>query len=292
MVTWGTGGSEKGPGIFVFSGDLVAEAPLPGQPGGHSGLLSTIDGGKLSGKWFWELEIDPFIFGEPLDLAVGISQKGTADAFPLLSNLFPPNPLDLTPEANILYRSTNGRLIRGDIPYGPLFNLGSSVIGVKMNLDDLELSFIINGFSLPVANSSLIFGAEYFPFVAFVRGRVTANFGASIFDNPLPSGFLPLNGTDLSSPGQIVTTCPGGSIVVDGTEAICFPQRSIDETEVILQKNVSQLGSISINSINNGTGHLPVNSSEFTCRRAKNPNDIEIQEILDLEEKSSGRISG
>ncbi len=272
-VTWDP--TQKGPGITLFLGDLSAEVLVPIPGSSYSGILATE--GKAFGKWYWEYTVSPVIFGDPIEVSVGVSQKGTPDAWGL-SSLYPPNPGDAVPEANTLYRSSDGTTIRGGVSYGPIFNLGTNNIGVLLNLDDLELSFIANGFQL--ATISLQLGETYYPFAAFKSARVIANFGASGFSNVIPSGFTALNGFDVFG--------------TDSVGAFCKQETSITQQATnIVKSNISKIGEIPIDAINTiSSVKQGNNASEFSCRRAINNDSIIVQEEEILEDRSSGRLSG
>ena len=96
--------------------------------------------------------------------------------------------------------------------YGVVFNVGDT-IGIALDMDGGSLTFYVNGVSQGVAYGVGITGTMY-PAVSIISGgtpgQVTANFGASAFAYPVPSGYTPYDGSaptafDLVSPANGAT---------------------------------------------------------------------------------------
>lgn len=286
MVTWNP--ADKGPGVTLSLGDLLASSPDPSLPGAasytyNSGSFLTIRATGLgvtsSGKFYWEIQALPRIAGDRIDIAVGISQKGAPpgsnpDEWPLVGTY-----ASVSAETQTVYRSATGRLQTGNVPYGPLFNFGNNNnIGVLMDLDNLTLSFRANGVQLPPA-TTLISTAIYYPVLILTQGSALVNFGSSAFEYPLPDGYQPYDNFMLTgNTTNIAARC----------------RREVSQGSIgVSTANAQPAGINNINTrVDSTAGKYKVGDDVCPqCRTLINSNDIVIDQI-ELDDKQSGRLSG
>jgi hypothetical protein len=160
-ATWNP--ADKGSTVSLTNGDLTV------SPGGTSwkGVRSTIS--KSSGKWYWE-----YTMGTVSNIMAGISSSTRS------VNSYPAN----TGDGRELYNS--GNHYPAAAAYNFSFTTGDN-IGVALDMDTGYVTLYKNG----VAGGAIaigISGAAFASCSPYDCG-LTANFGATAFTYPVPSGF-------------------------------------------------------------------------------------------------------
>lgn len=141
--------------------------------------------GKTSGKWYWEIKLD----AGGTTLFAGIASK----SYPITSVEYIGSSSDALKIR--AYYGNNGNKLPENVSYGATSAVGDT-IGVAMNLDIGTLEFYKNGVSMGVSHTNLQGMGEVFPFfksMGTVSRTITANFGATAFSYPIPSGFKAYN---------------------------------------------------------------------------------------------------
>jgi hypothetical protein len=166
-ATWNP--ADKAAGITLSGSDLIATA----SDADIYAVRSTI--GKSSGKWYFEYTVTA---APANSTSYGIKTSGEANT--------------------VLVGDTTGGYGYNDVgqkkynaidtAYGAAPANGT-VIGVLLNMDDLEISFRHNNTSYGVAFT--VTAATYFAAMSSGYGanQVTANFGASAFVYSVPAGY-------------------------------------------------------------------------------------------------------
>jgi hypothetical protein len=167
---------KKAPSIVLSNGNLTATLPS----GGISGLMALQS--LISGKYYWEVTCDHAF------ALIGVATANWNLSY-LDSGLFS-------------YYSADGNLRPVDTAYGDAYGAGD-VIGIALDLNIYKIWFSKNGVwqagGDPAAGINPAFTSlppnlgQYFPAAVVVNdlAQVTANFGASAFAYPVPSGFTP-----------------------------------------------------------------------------------------------------
>lgn len=279
MVVWNS--LDKGPGVTLSFGDLLASsAPTGTYNSGNFCSIRTDSGITGPGKYYWEINALPRVSGTLIDIGVGVSQKGSPpgtnpDEWPLIGSYS-----TATAEAGTMFRSSNGRIYTGGVPYGPLFNSGSNnIIGVLLDLDDNQLSFQVNGSILPISTTALTPGATYYPIVTLTQGSAFANFGDSAFTYPIPVNFQPYDNYTLLGNTVGVKPCVRRETTQDPVDTVALNQSTFGINKIN-------------NKIKSTAGTYKVGDDECAvCRTLINPND-NVSDDFEFEDKQSGRISG
>jgi len=171
--------------VIITDSDLGVYTPANSTDPGTA--KSTI--GKSSGKWYWE--ITRTIGGADSGIT-GTSMVGVSTSPNILNSY-----LNFGGYSYSINWADDHRLFNGIeyIVYGVVCAQGD-IIGIALNMDDLNITFYVNGISQGVA-CSVISGTLYAG-VSPLSGRgsvfaekVTANFGASPFAYPVPIGYNP-----------------------------------------------------------------------------------------------------
>lgn len=198
MTTWNP--LDKGANITLSSGDLVASNLAGG--GGFATVRATV--GKTTGKWYWEVTVTTF------NSLIGIcTASGTLASY---------NGSDT--HGFGLFNSNGNRYYNGSATayISPLFT--GDIVGVLLNLDNMELSFKINnGTATTVIDISAISGTIY-PSVSpqSSTGVATARFDSGATTYSPPSGY-----STLDTGGAYSLTVDQGSFSLTGqTSSLLF----------------------------------------------------------------------
>jgi hypothetical protein len=173
--------------VVLSNGALTATFPIT-QPGyGQAGVMAQL--GASTGKYYWEVRCDSAHTGIGVAYATWASFLNNNNTF-ANSNLFS-------------YYSFSGTLMAGGLPYGDPYG-ANDVIGVALDLDNHRVWFSKNGvwqaggdpaagtnpaYSSMPPNSGLYYPACAMESTDTTIAQCTANFGASSFTYPVPSGF-------------------------------------------------------------------------------------------------------
>lgn len=169
-ATWNP--ADKGASFALSSGNLVnTTSNVAGQ------VRGTI--GKSSGKWYWEFVLSGSITGNVTGVSKTTSSVNTATGNDTSSWGYNNNGLLYTNSSGSAYGSSS---VAGD------------VIGVALDMNAGTLVFYKNGVSMGVAATGL--SGTLYPSSGMRNGGsgvvVTANFGATPFAYPAPTGFTGL----------------------------------------------------------------------------------------------------
>lgn len=169
-VVYATFAADKHPNVSVSSDGLTLTS--------NGGYAARAVSGKSSGKWYWEVLINPYQgSGGPL---VGIASKNV-------------DPYFMWDDTNKFYTWYTGQaqiIQTGNARAGYSQALVNDVIGIGLDLDNNKLRFWKNG----VEQAPLdILADTYYPIYSDAatnyQQSVTFNFGSSAFKYPVPSGF-------------------------------------------------------------------------------------------------------
>jgi hypothetical protein len=164
-TTWNPG--DKSANITLSNGNLSLTTTSPG------GMVRAA-ASRSTGKWYWEVTRTGGV-----DLVVGVA-KATASTATYLGG----------DASGYGYIASNGNKVNGasSTAYGSTYAVGV-VIGVALDLDGGTLTFYRNGVSQGVAFTGL--SGAFYPAEGTTNSSdaCTANFGASPFNYPPPSGF-------------------------------------------------------------------------------------------------------
>ena len=169
----------KGPEVVLSNGDLTATLTAVAA----EGLMAAQ--GLSSGKYYWEVTCD--------------------NAYVMIGAAADSWNLDYNNAALFSYYSFDGNLRYGGITFGATYGAGD-VVGVALDLDNHKIWFSKNGVwqasGDPAAGTNPAFGTMppnsglYYPCAhlqkisaANPNPQVTANFGATVFTYPVPTGF-------------------------------------------------------------------------------------------------------
>ena len=184
-----TGGYQRGnyatlnPLYNTSSGATLSDGNLKfvtAGSNGNSAMSATI--AVSSGKWFWE--ITPTSIGSGVSIGIAYASEQTTD--------YPGYPA-----TSWSYRSNGTKMNNASSSsYGVSYTT-DDVIGVALDLDAGTLEFYKNGVAQGTAFTSL--SGEFVPKIGDLGSASTmvANFGASRFKYPIPSGYATLNTTAL-----------------------------------------------------------------------------------------------
>lgn len=169
-ATWNP--ADKAASFTLSSGNLVnTTSNVAGQ------VRGTI--GKSSGKWYWEFVLSGSITGNVTGVSKTTSSVNTATGNDTSSWGYNNNGLLYTNSSGSAYGSSS---VAGD------------VIGVALDMNAGTLVFYKNGVSMGVAATGL--SGTLYPSSGMRNGSsgvvVTANFGATPFAYPAPTGFTGL----------------------------------------------------------------------------------------------------
>ncbi|MFS0855119.1 SPRY domain-containing protein [Paenibacillus taichungensis] len=141
--------------------------------------------GKISGKWYWELRLD----AGATTLFAGIASK----TYPITNAEYAGTSSDALKIR--AYYGNSGNRLPENTSYGTTISVGN-IIGVALDLDSGTLEFYKNGVSMGVSHTNLKGLGEVFPLfksMGSTSRTITANFGATAFATPIPSGFKAYN---------------------------------------------------------------------------------------------------
>lgn len=178
-ATWNP--SDMNGTMTLSNGNLTVVSALAGTAAGN--IRATH--GKTSGKWYWELKLD----AGGTTLFAGIASK----SYPITSAEYIGTSSDALKIR--AYYGNNGYKLPENVSYGAASVVGDT-IGVAMNLDAGTLEFYKNGVNLGVSHTNLKDMGEVFPLfksMGTVSRTITANFGATPFAYPIPSGYKAFN---------------------------------------------------------------------------------------------------
>lgn len=177
FTTWNP--SDKGSNVILSNNNLTE------GDNGYEGMVRA-KMGKSSGKWYWEIKIDDR----------GVNQD--FNFYPGVANLSAPKNKFLGYNKNGWgYWGAYGDKRNGNIkPYGPTFDEGD-VIGVALDMSARTLKY----YKKPAGSSTCTdlgvaftnLSGTMYPAAGQFGGdvKITANFGASPFACPVPSGYNP-----------------------------------------------------------------------------------------------------
>lgn len=203
-ATWNP--NDKHANIVLSNGNLTAVNSV--NNGGDIMVRATI--GKSSGKWYWEYSFSNY----PNPITAGIAKAAAT-----LSNY-----VGSDASGYCYYYNGNKYNNNQAAAYGGTYGPGD-VIGVALDMDAGTLTFYKNGVSQGMAFSGL--SGTFYPAVTdnSAVNFVTANFGATSFKYPVPTGFNAGLYNELTvpeSPG--VPTAAAG----DGQATVSFAASSTD----------------------------------------------------------------
>jgi SPRY domain len=185
--TWDT--AKAAPTVVLSNGDLTVTLPNPTSQTPIAGVMAVQ--GASSGKYYWEVTCDSQYIGVGAAYTDWVSYLTGGNSFDN-SNLFS-------------YYSFLGTLKHSDASYGATYDT-SDIIGVALDLDNHKIWFSKNGvwqasgdpatgtnpaYSTMPPNSGLYYPACALESADTHVAQAMANFGASAFAYPVPSGFTP-----------------------------------------------------------------------------------------------------
>ncbi len=184
-VTWNP--DDKDSSVILSDGNLTASNIL------YEGLVRA-NVGKYSGKWYWECTVHNAYatFVGVADASVPTTAEfwyinGVKALYALNGDLYYPHKISYT----------NG-LADG------------TIVSVLLDLDNGHMEFWKNGTSLGVAYTDLKSLGTVYPMAGsgstWKPAIVTANFGATSFQYPIPEGYLPYNGVTIQVPTNLTAT--------------------------------------------------------------------------------------
>jgi hypothetical protein len=165
--------------VALSGGNLISQ----GVRFNEGGVRATI--GKNSGKWYWEIKLTTLGTGGILDLGLG-SRLGIA----LIQE---PVGVSLLGSSSLSWGIGNydGAVFNPfNISYNNQNQIGLNVtIGFALDMDAGTLKYYIAGVDKGIAHTGIT--GVVFPVWAYsdCTSQFTANFGATAFDYPVPSGF-------------------------------------------------------------------------------------------------------
>ncbi|MGG0667631.1 SPRY domain-containing protein [Lederbergia citrisecunda] len=175
-VSWDT--VNKGVEATLSNDNLTAIIP-------NSSNTVRTNYGKTSGKWYWEIKTIRRITGTVNIVMIGIVNSDV-----------PLTAVNISNQNVRYYYSSNGNKFPEAVSYGDSYAM-SNAIGVALDLDNGTLEFYKNGVSQGVSHTNIKELGKVFPAVTLggtiASFEITANFGDSPFDYPIPSGFRPYN---------------------------------------------------------------------------------------------------
>ena len=180
VVTWNP--LDKGSAVTLSNGNLTMSATT----GFNNGNVRATKG-VSSGKWYWEIKA---ISGAYFMIGIGNINASLVAG-------------DWSGNNTRLYYSS-GTKYPGALAYGATYTT-NDVIGVALNMDTGTLTFYKNGVSQGVAFTDVksAVGATIYPYQSCgnfsLAYSVTANFGATTFSYPIPTGYLALDGSAIET---------------------------------------------------------------------------------------------
>lgn len=132
--------------------------------------------GKTRGKWYWEININS---GSSNAFGFGVGNKSL-------------NLTAVATDPNLRIYWNTGVKYPSNTSYASSFSIGDT-IGIALDLDNGTLEFHKNGVSQGVSHTDVLVMGEVFPLFRLYSGQaeITANFGATPFIYPMPTGFAP-----------------------------------------------------------------------------------------------------
>lgn len=205
-VTWNP--LDKGSEVVLSNGNLTEYSPT-GFTNGNVRANTAIS----SGKKYWEIHYDSGDYP-----AIGIANSNA----PLNgTGAFSGNV------ARLYY--IDGKLYPGSITYGSTFVIGNT-IGVALDMDIGTVGFYKNGVFQGSAFTDIksTLGNTIYPYMSFAGNNsctVTANFGATPFAYPIPTGYMALDG---GTPPAIDISIT--SIIASATSQAIVPVVSVENS--------------------------------------------------------------
>ncbi|TSC88001.1 MAG: hypothetical protein G01um10145_950 [Microgenomates group bacterium Gr01-1014_5] len=198
FATWNP--SDKSASITLSGSDLTATGPTSGST--FFSVRATM--GKSSGKWYWETTGGSTAYAGNVAVGIGSSSQ-TLTPSGTLSDL----------EGLRVYESSTGNKFTPSTACGESY-LKTDIIGYKLDMDGGTLVMQENGVDKCTVVTGL--SGTFYPYITLYGVNpavaVIANFGASTFNYPAPSGY---NSGVYTGNSFIFSACANGC--AEGTAA-------------------------------------------------------------------------
>lgn len=209
-VTWNP--LDKGTGVTLSNGNLTAQT-LTGYTNGNVRANTAI----TSGKKYWEIHWD----------------SGSAPSIGIANSSASLTTWDGGTYSRMYY--SGGQAVPGFATYGTQYIMGDT-IGVLLDMDAGTIAFSKNGtvYGTMVSDVKSALGSSIFPYLSnggSIDCKMTANFGATPFAYPIPTGYMALDG---GTPPAIDISIT--SIIASATSQAIVP---IISTENIISVNIN-----------------------------------------------------